>query len=290
MKNILVSLCMFLALWAKAQDRTENVIVITLDGMRWQEVFGGIDSSLMNNKDFSGNPKALKEKYWSDNIKERREKLFPFLWNTIAKEGQLYGNRWAGNKVDVTNRYRFSYPGYNEIFTGYPDTAVNSNNKVWNENINVLEFINKQKGYEGKVAAFATWDVFPYILNKQRSGIYVNADFDSLTFETPEFKMFDASLIMMEEVTKAYCEDDTKLARSIFAKDEQLNEINRNASHIAEEYIKANLDRIQQALLIVSIIRKLERVGDHITNIAEEVIFFKEAKVLKHINKKSNEE
>jgi phosphate transport system protein len=103
-------------------------------------------------------------------------------------------------------------------------------------------------------------------------------------------KMFEAALVMMEEVTKAYCDDDTKLARSIFGKDEELNEINRLASHIAEEYIKTHLDKIQQALLLVSIIRKLERVGDHITNIAEEVIFYKEAKVLKHIDKKSNED
>jgi phosphate transport system protein len=102
--------------------------------------------------------------------------------------------------------------------------------------------------------------------------------------------MFNTSLVMMENVTKAYCEDDTKIARSVFAKDLELNDINRNASIVAEEYIKKNLDRIQQALLLVSIIRKLERVGDHITNVAEEVIFFKEAKVLRHLKKRENDD
>lgn len=102
--------------------------------------------------------------------------------------------------------------------------------------------------------------------------------------------MFDTSLQMMDDVTQAYNNDDTRLARSIFSKDLELNEVNRNASGIAEEYIKKNLDRIQQALLIVSVIRKLERVGDHITNIAEEIIFYKEAKVLKHIDKRSGEQ
>ena len=101
--------------------------------------------------------------------------------------------------------------------------------------------------------------------------------------------MFDTSLQMMDDVTQAYNNDDTRLARSIFSKDLELNEVNRNASGIAEEYIKKNLDRIQQALLIVSVIRKLERVGDHITNIAEEIIFYKEAKVLKHVDKRSGE-
>ena len=96
-------------------------------------------------------------------------------------------------------------------------------------------------------------------------------------------EMSEISQEMMEDVTKAYFEDNTKIARSVFSKDLKLDEINKNASTIAEDYIKNNMDKIQQALLIISIIRKLERVGDHITNIAEEIIFYKEAKVLRHI-------
>jgi hypothetical protein len=180
----------FLFCSAVAQQRkTENVIVVTMDGMRWQEVFGGIDSVLMNDSLYARNSKNLKETYWASDAGERRKKLFPFFWSTIAEGGQLYGNRWLGNKVDVANPYRFSYPGYNEIFTGYADTAVNSNDKTWNKNINVLEYINQQQAYKGKVAAFATWDVFPYILNRQRSGLYVNADFDSFAFNAPEFRL-----------------------------------------------------------------------------------------------------
>lgn len=103
-------------------------------------------------------------------------------------------------------------------------------------------------------------------------------------------KMSDVAETMMTDVSKAYCDNDSKLARSIFAKDLLINEVNQNASKITEDYIKENLDRIQQALLVVSIVRKLERVGDHITNIAEEIIFIKEATVLKHINKQKNED
>jgi len=102
-------------------------------------------------------------------------------------------------------------------------------------------------------------------------------------------RMADTALKMLEDVTNAYRNDDTKLARSVFAKDLDLNEVNQNASAITEAYIKTNLDKIQQALLLVSIVRKLERVGDHITNIAEEVIFIKEAKVLKHYYKNTDE-
>jgi len=110
----------------------------------------------------------------------------------------------------------------------------------------------------------------------------------SLIREIKLKEMSDTSILMMKDATKAYCEDNTKIARSIFARDLELNEINRNASAVAEYYIKNNMERIPQALLIVSIIRKLERVGDHITNIAEEVIFYKEAKVLRHIEKGKN--
>jgi len=98
-------------------------------------------------------------------------------------------------------------------------------------------------------------------------------------------KMVDSAIEMMELVNKAYVEDDAKTARSVFSKDNVLDEINQQASLIGEKYIRENQDLIQQTLTLISIIRKLERVGDHITNIAEEVIFSKEAKVLKHVDK-----
>ncbi len=165
-----------------AQTKTENIIIVTLDGMRWQEVFGGADKVLLKDKRYTKESFSTSQKFWNENINLRRKKLFPFLWNVVATQGQLYGNRNYDNKVNNANPYKFSYPGYNEIFTGYPDIAVNSNDKILNKNENVLEFINKQKNYKSKVAAFATWDVFPFILNKSRSGLYINADDDSLAF------------------------------------------------------------------------------------------------------------
>ncbi|MEJ8843665.1 alkaline phosphatase family protein [Lacibacter sp. H375] len=174
-----------------AQQKTEHVVVITLDGFRWQELFHGADSFIINNNKYTDDIKGMNEKYWSATTTERRKKLLPFFWNTVATQGQLYGNRGFGNYVNNANPYWFSYPGYNEIFTGFPDTAVNSNNKKWNKNENVLEFINKQKGFEGKVAAFTSWDVFPYILNEERSKIYVNSAFEKTKFKSPTFELLD---------------------------------------------------------------------------------------------------
>jgi Type I phosphodiesterase / nucleotide pyrophosphatase len=174
-----------------AQHKTENVIIVTLDGMRWQEIFGGVDEVLVNDSIFNHDRKGLNEKFWAATPEERREKLFPFLWTIVAKQGQLYGNRKFDNKIDNANPYWFSYPGYNEIFTGYPDTAVNSNDKILNPNESVLEFINKQQGYTNKVVAFTTWDAFPYILNSGRSGLYVNADVDTLKFNSPGLQLIN---------------------------------------------------------------------------------------------------
>jgi hypothetical protein len=192
MKKIILLILLLNITFAFSQShKTENIIIITLDGMRWQEVFGGADSVLINNPKYTHSKKTVDNLYWNDDESERRKKLFPFLWTTIATQGQLYGNRNIGNNADNANPYKFSYPGYNEIFTGYPDTAVNSNDKIKNKNTNVLEFINKQKGYENKVAAFSTWDVMPYFLNKWRSGIFTNADNDTIAFNNTSAKLIN---------------------------------------------------------------------------------------------------
>ncbi len=191
MKKILLFTLLFISATAFSQRKTENVIVVTLDGMRWHEIFKGLDPVLSSDSTFTRDREGLKKKYAAATEQESRAKLFPFLWKTVAEKGQLYGNRRFDNKIDNSNPYWFSYPGYNEIFTGYPDTAVNSNDKILNQNENVLEFLNRQKGFKGKVAAFATWDVFPYILNEQRSGVYVNADVEKLDFPDPTLKLLN---------------------------------------------------------------------------------------------------
>jgi len=108
--------------------------------------------------------------------------------------------------------------------------------------------------------------------------------FDKDLLATTEIQeMYDAAIEIMRDVLQAYIKEDTKLARTIFKKDEILNEINMQATKNIAEYIGSDLSRVEQGLNFLSIIRKLERVGDQITNIAEEIIFSHEAKVLKHL-------
>lgn len=176
-KNFLIYLCLGISLHLGAQQKpkTENIVLITLDGLRWQELFFGADSALMKQQLNLKDPK-LKEKFWRDDVLERRKSLLPFIWTTLASKGQIYGNRSHGSFVNVSNGMWFSYPGYNELLTGKPDDArINSNDKNYNPNITVLEFLHQQPGFKGKVAAFTSWDCFPYIINDKRSGVFVSA-------------------------------------------------------------------------------------------------------------------
>lgn len=192
MKNILPIFSLFLVFIANAQtSKTENVIIITFDGYRWQELFGGADEELINSKEFSHDTTDLKKKFWAPTAEERRKKLMPFFWNTIATKGQLHGNRNFGSKVNVLNQYWFSYPGYNEIFTGYPDTAVNSNDKNPNKNLTVLEYISKQPKFKNKVAAFTSWDCFDAIFNEKRAGFLVSSGFDSVKLKQSNFQLLN---------------------------------------------------------------------------------------------------
>ncbi len=100
-------------------------------------------------------------------------------------------------------------------------------------------------------------------------------------------EMFETSIQMMSNIFSAYIAEDTELARKVFAKDKVLNEINRSISEVTAELIKEDDDDIEQYLYLFSIIRKLERVGDLTKNAAEEIIFYIEAKVLKHKKDKS---
>ena len=135
MKNLLLAFCCLLSGQSFAQKtKTENLIIVTLDGMRWQEIFGGIDSQIVVNHKFTRDSASVTGLFGASERNERRKKLFPFLWGTVAVQGQLYGDRLNGSEVNNANPYKFSYPGYNEIFTGYPDTNVNSNDKIKNPN------------------------------------------------------------------------------------------------------------------------------------------------------------
>jgi hypothetical protein len=164
-----------------------NIFIVTLDGYRWQEIFTGADERLISNPDYTPDTALMKAMFWSEDEKVRRQKLMPFLWNVLSQRGQLYGNRKLGNCVNTSNIYNVSYPGYNEIFSGTADIFIANNAKKRNPNRNVLEQIDQLPSYHGKVVAFTSWDIFPYILNEQRSGLLVNSGYENLVSVNPGY-------------------------------------------------------------------------------------------------------
>jgi hypothetical protein len=179
--------------------KTENVIVVMMDGLRWQEVFHGVDPELLKTlgPEALGAPKeraAYAEKlYGRKTAEERRQALMPFLWSEVAAKGQIFGNRELGSASEVTNGLNFSYPGYSETLTGFADPRVNSNDNTPNPNATVFEWLNRRPELAGKVAAIGAWEVFNGIFNKDRCGFVVNAGYDPLTAmpATPEVKLLN---------------------------------------------------------------------------------------------------
>jgi hypothetical protein len=233
----LAAVCLVFGLTAAAQapgmHKTQNVIVVMMDGMRWQEVFRGADAELIKTpgpdvldgaKDRAANAQRL---YWRETAAERRQALMPFLWSVMATQGQVFGNRDLGSDSHVTNGLNFSYPGYSETLTGFADPRVHSNDNIPNPNVTVFEWLNARPEFTGKVAAFGAWEVFNGIFNRDRCGFVVNAGYDPLTAipATPELALLNA---LKAETVR-------------FWLDEPFDPI---PFHTAVEYLKASKPRV----------------------------------------------
>jgi hypothetical protein len=194
---------------AAAAASTRTVVLIVTDGLRWQEIFTGADPTLLNEKDGGiwVSEEDLRKRYWSDDVATRRQLLFPFLWGTVAKDGQIFGNQTRGSIAQVTNGKAFSYPGYNEMTTGYPNDAIDSNEFGPNPNASVFEWLNNQREFHGHVAVYATWNAFDRIFNKERSRLVMQTGWTlpNKAHETPR----DALLRDLFATTTEFDEEDS---------------------------------------------------------------------------------
>ena len=175
---------------AKAPTKTKNVILVMSDGLRWQEVFRGAEPSLISKKDGGvSDVEGVRRAYDRDTPEARREALLPFISNVVAKQGRLFGD--VGSESKVTNGMNFSYPGYNEVFTGFGDPRIDSNDPLPNPNVTVFEWLNGKHAFRDKVAAFGSWDCFPAILNRDRSKMKIVACWEPPTGAdlTPQEKL-----------------------------------------------------------------------------------------------------
>ncbi len=160
------------------QLKTRNVILITTDGGRLQEMFGGIDADVFKSTNKNFQKTAEYKKFWADTPIERREKLLPFFWKVLMKEhGSIAGNRALGSVVTTTNHMWFSYPGYSELLTGEAhDDVIDTNSFGQNRYPSFLNFLQKKLrlGHD-QAAAFGSWNAIAEIATNDPKAFTANA-------------------------------------------------------------------------------------------------------------------
>ncbi len=151
----------FIAPPARAQEVEDRyLILVTIDGYRWEELFRGADPALVTDP-------AYRARYVD--APDRAAALTPFLLS-FAQTGALIGNRDANSCARVSNDFWFSYPGYAEMLSGRPNPAVRYNAAIPNDDVTVLERLAR-RGLSVRV--FAEWETMRAILNEARSGLSI---------------------------------------------------------------------------------------------------------------------
>jgi hypothetical protein len=200
-----------------AARRTKSLILVTADGMRWQELFTGIDKQLMNEKEAGmGNAGELRGRLWRSSPEERRAALMPFFWGTLAQQGAVLGNVNKGSSVRVTNRFHNSYPGYSELLTGRAqDDVIRGNNRVQNPTPSFLQFLKKRWDLpREQVAVFASWDMFSYICESKPGEIFINAGYQDSTVPAGSARVADLNSLQKQAL---YTEDSARHDAFTFA-------------------------------------------------------------------------
>lgn len=193
---LLLFLCAIFCLNISAQRKTENVILITLDGARLQEIFGGLDRELYKKIDKDAETKEVYKLFAADTAVERREKLMPFFWQVWMKNhGSIAGNRELKSEVKTTNNMLFSYPGYSEMLTGEAhDDVISSNARVQNKFPSVYQFLqNKLKLDYNGVAVFSSWIVMNEIAATAPDAFLINAGYEEYKSDLPEIQALSAA-------------------------------------------------------------------------------------------------
>ena len=105
--------------------------------------------------------------------------------------------------------------------------------------------------------------------------------------EKLQFKvMFETLESMFKDIVTAYTDENLKAARKVFKKDKVINQINANTFLIVEEEVVKNPALVKQYLMALVVMKKYEKIGDLLKNISESIIYYIDAKILKHKKKK----
>jgi hypothetical protein len=181
-----------------------HAVLVTLDGVRVEDMFGGLDEAVLQSTVSKGRVEdtTAYHHYWAATPEERREKVMPFFWGTLMRRhGSIAGNRARGSWFSVTNSHRFSYPGYAEILTGAAhDDTIDSNDNRRYPYPTVLEFLRAQLGLgKGGVAVFGSWETFHWIAQHEDGALTVNAGYEA--YQSPDPAIRALSLAQFDAET-----------------------------------------------------------------------------------------
>lgn len=192
---ILLLFFMPLLMFAKGDEDT-RLVIVTIDGLRWQELFDGAEENILSDTKQVRDTKLARETYWRSTPEERREVLMPFVWNTIAKKGTIIGNRNKNSMMQLANKTNISYPGYSEIMTGMVDEKITSNDPVNNPHGNVLEAANKDPRYKGSVVMYGSWKSTRFAIHNEQAGIPACVSYEKniARKQTPRLQMAERML------------------------------------------------------------------------------------------------
>jgi hypothetical protein len=182
----------------------DRVIVISLDGVRTQEMFGGLDVTILQHvlgpkKKAEAHP--LYGAYWRPTREARREALMPFLWGTFLEQhASIVGDHQAGSVMTLGNAHRFSYPGYAELMTGAPhDNVIDTNDNRRYPFETVFQFLRREfAATPEQVACFGSWDVFTSIPSSTGGDVFTNAGYEK--YDVPDPRMQALSAAQFETV------------------------------------------------------------------------------------------
>lgn len=176
--------------------RTGNVILITLDGLRIQEMFAGMDPVVAGKEKHSGiyDLARARRLYWRDTPEERRRALLPYFWGSLAPQGIVLGNKAKGSSVRPRNPLLFSAPGYAEILTGQYQPDVTTNDIRRYPHRTVLEFVQEELRLDGrKVATIGSWEGFKTLSSSREGAFFTNGGYERVPADvaTPRIAFLD---------------------------------------------------------------------------------------------------
>lgn len=176
---------------------SDRVLLVTLDGSRTEEIFGGLDLAVLEST--LKPPQRVEDtstykRFWAPTREERRRKLMPFFWALVSDEGSIAGDSTNRSAVALRNRHWFSYPGYAEILLGEPhDNDIKSNDAIRNPFPTVLERVREELQLKpSDVATFASWGVFNEIAEHTPGTTTVNAGAMPLDVEGSEMRVLES--------------------------------------------------------------------------------------------------